>query len=93
MREASAIACLEPHYFSSVFHRQTTLSFTEWRMRLRVFRAVDLIATGEVSIDQAVERVGYDDRRSLERATKRLLGLTPKALRASRSAVRPSSSA
>ncbi len=85
MREASAIACLEQHYFSSLFHRQTGLSFTDWRMRLRVFRAAELIAAGEVSIDQAVERVGYNDRRSLERATQRLLGITPKALRASRS--------
>jgi len=84
LREASAIACLEPHYFSGLFHRQTGMSFTDWRMRLRVFRAADLIAAGEVSIDQAVERVGYDDRRSLERATKRLLGVTPKAIRASR---------
>lgn len=82
MAKAAAAACLEPHYFSVIFHRYTGVSFIRWRRALRVARALRLMADGTLSIEQIVHAVGYEDRRSLERAVKTLLHSTPKSLRA-----------
>lgn len=78
-REAATIACLEPHYFSFVFHRHVGITFIEWRRRYRVAYALQAIANDLASIDEIARVAGYSSRRSLERAMKRVVGRTPRS--------------
>lgn len=78
-REAATIACLEPHYFSFVFHRCVGITFIEWRRRYRVAYALQAIESGLASIDEIARIAGYSNRRSLERAMKRVVGRTPRS--------------
>lgn len=78
---AAAIACVEPHYFSALFHEFTGITFLRWRRDHRAACAVKVIASGICSIRGAMDLVGYQDRRSLERAVKRATGRTPAAFR------------
>lgn len=77
LKEAAAIASLEPHYFSAAFRKHVGVSFQEWRRQYRVLYAVQAIAHGRHQIAAVVALVGYRDRRSLERAIKDLTGTTP----------------
>lgn len=76
-RRAATIACLEPHYFSSVFHKHVGITFVEWRRRQRVAFAIEAIERRSCSIAAAAHLAGYRDRRSLERAIKSVCGWTP----------------
>jgi two-component system, response regulator YesN len=83
LKEAAAIACLEPHYFSRAFHRHVGETFLEWRLRYRVAYAIDAIENGRVPINRIPELVGYHNRRSIERVVKRVTGVTPAVLQRS----------
>lgn len=80
LRQAAQIACLEPHYLSRVFRRRVGRTFLEWTRGYRIIWAVRAIESGQHSIDEVAKLIGYQDRRSLERAVKAVTGKTPAAL-------------
>lgn len=77
LREAAAIVGLEPHYFSSTFHLSVGLTFGQWTRQHRAALAVRALESGQYSIEQVAELVGYQGRRSLERSVRRITGKTP----------------
>lgn len=89
LREAAQVACVEPHYLSTVFRLRAGMTFVAWRRILRAAQAVKLIETRSCSIEDAVRLVGYHHRRSLERAIKKLFGTTPRSLRRRRGVTKP----
>lgn len=80
LRDAAAIAGLELHHFSATFHRCVGVTFGHWMREYRVTIAVRALKCGLYSIEQVGGLVGYQDRRSLERAVKRATGTTPAEL-------------
>ena len=76
LKDAARIAGLEPHHFSATFHLCVGITFGQWTRDYRVALAVRGLKCGVSSIEQVVEFVGYQDRRSLERAIKRATGKT-----------------
>ncbi len=65
LKEAAAVACLEPHYLSRAFRRHVGQTFLQWTRGYRIIYAVRAIESGAYPIDRVVKLVGYRDRRSL----------------------------
>jgi AraC-like DNA-binding protein len=80
LRRAANIAALEPHYFSTVFHRRFGESFALWRRRQRVAKAIAELKARRLPVVEVATLVGYRDGRSLERAIKAVTGQTARQL-------------
>ena len=78
---AASVAGLEYHHFSRVFHERVGLCFRDWVSALRVARAMTLLAQRDQPISWVGDAVGFADRRTLQRAFKRWLGMTPREFR------------
>ena len=79
--QAAAIACIEPHRFSALFHKCTGQTFLDWRRVYRTDCALRALASGHYTVSQVTALAGYRNRRSLERALRAATGQTPAALR------------
>lgn len=90
LKEAATIACLEPCYFSKVFHHVVGSSFRQWRLQYRIAWAIFAMRRGEHTLVEIIEHSGYHDRRAFERAFRKVTGKTPGKLHreADRSRVR-----
>jgi two-component system response regulator YesN len=74
---AARVACLEPKYFSAFFRKRVGISFVAWRTRLRVNKAMELIAKEDFSLTQVANAAGFNNLRTFERAFKKSTGMTP----------------
>lgn len=81
LERAANIAGLEKTYFSKFFHNKTGICFRDWLNRVRVFRAFELLKQCDLSITEVAYEVGFQDLRTFERAVKKNLGCTPRALK------------
>jgi len=61
LEDAARVASLEPKYFSKFFKEKTGLAFSSWVHDQRIFRAMELLRTEEISISNLVAKVGYSD--------------------------------
>ena len=86
LRDAARVACLEYKYFSSFFHNRVNIRFTEWLRVERVMRSAELFRIQDITVAQAAREVGFRNRRTFERAFKRMIGITPAEFK---SCVRP----
>lgn len=75
--EAARISCLEPHYFSQIFHEHVGQNFRAWRLRYRISWALHAMSCRECSLNDVIRISGYRSRRAFERAVKRVTGMTP----------------
>ncbi|WP_223244364.1 helix-turn-helix transcriptional regulator [Streptomyces sp. CBMA156] len=72
---------VSPYRLSRVFSRETGVSLTRCRNRVRVARAMDRIAEGEPSLADLAARLGFADQAHLTRVIREHVGHTPTVLR------------
>jgi AraC-like DNA-binding protein len=76
--ELAAIARLS----SSAFHRQfkalTAMTPVQYQKQLRLFEARRLLASGEVNVETASQRVGYESPSQFSREYSRMFGAPPR---------------
>lgn len=77
----AALLEVSPYRLSRVFSRETGVSLTRYRNRVRVARAMDRIAEGEPSLADLAARLGFADQAHLTRVVREHVGHTPTALR------------
>ena len=82
LKDAADIACLEEKYFSHLFHQKTGLRFVDFVSYVRVKEAKQLIERHDTSISEIAANVGYQNRRSFERAFKKWTDVTPTEFKA-----------
>jgi transcriptional regulator GlxA family with amidase domain len=75
------IAAASPRHLSRLFHQCTGMSIPEYRNRLRVALARDLLAQTECDMEQVAERAGFASTRQLRRAWGRLHRTPPREAR------------
>jgi AraC family transcriptional regulator len=72
---------LSQSHFTSLFRKSTGQSPYQYLLRLRVERAKELLAIGDLSIADVAISVGFYDQSHLTKQMKRLLGFTPRQFR------------
>jgi len=69
-------------HLSRLFHRHAGMSITDYKNRLRVTLAYELIRQTQLDMENVAERAGFGSTRQLRRAWRRLYGTTPRQVRA-----------
>ncbi|MFD0408808.1 helix-turn-helix transcriptional regulator [Kitasatospora sp. NPDC127116] len=77
----AALLEVSPYRLSRVFSRETGVSLTRYRNRVRVTRAMDRIAEGEPSLAALAAQLGFADQAHLTRIVREHVGHTPTVLR------------
>ncbi len=80
LSEISAGVQLSPYHVIREFRRQFGLSPHAFRMQLRVWRARDLLLSGQ-TISDAAQMTGFSDHAHLTRSFHRLIGVPPSRYR------------
>lgn len=80
LAELAAIAHLSPHYFARLFKQSTGVSPHQFVIRCRVERAKALLLSGQDSIADIAQQVGFANQAHLNVHIKRSLGVTPKMI-------------
>lgn len=78
--DAAALVGLTPNYLSTLFHRRTGLTISDYLARQRIQEAGRLIRGG-MSVAQAAREVGYADARYFARKFKTLTGALPSEMK------------
>ncbi len=68
---------LARNYMSSLFHRETGVTMTEYIHRVRIRRAVSLLQGGALPMTEVAKLVGYGSYRHFHRRFSRLLSVSP----------------
>jgi AraC-like DNA-binding protein len=77
LREVAARVHLSPCHFCAVFKRQTGLTFTAYRNRLRLDRAAELLREPGRRITDVAFEAGFDSIPYFNRAFRRRFGCSP----------------
>lgn len=81
--EAARLVGVETTYFCHLFVEQVGLRFTCWKRHVRVHLARALLRDSDDSVLDIAMTVGFGDVRTLQRAMREVLGVTPSACRRS----------
>lgn len=77
LREVAARVNLSPCHFCAVFKRQTGLTFTAYRNRLRLERAAELLRESNRRVTDVAFEAGFDSIPYFNRAFRRWFGCSP----------------
>ncbi len=77
LEDAARSVCLSPKYLSRIFEEVTGTRFTEYRLKVKFTRAVELLKKSGYNIDQIADKLGYKNTESFIRQFKKIAGLTP----------------
>lgn len=80
LRDAAGVVFLCPKYLSSFFHQHEGMGFSEYKLKLKVDAAKQLLAGG-CNVDQTAARLGYENTESFTRQFKKFAGCLPSAYR------------
>ena len=81
LSELSRLAGLHPSHLARAFRRQTGLTIGQYRRRVQVDRAAGLLARSTRPPAEIALEAGFSDQSHMGRVLKRVLGVTPAALR------------
>lgn len=77
LKQASEIVCLSPKYISKIFKEETGIGFSEYKLRLRIEKAKELMSLQIYNINEIAGKVGYLNVESFVRIFKNQEGMTP----------------
>jgi len=81
LKEASNVVCLSPKYISKIFKEKTGIGFNQYKLKLKVEKAKELLESSAYNINQIADKVGYLNVESFVRIFKNLTGFTPSEYR------------
>ena len=84
LEELAMMAFLSPAYFCRQFRKQTGMTVTGFRRKLRINEAKRLLAGTDRTVQEIAENVGYDDTRYFSHVFTGMEGVTPTQYRKSR---------
>lgn len=89
LEEAARAVCLSPKYLSRVFRERTGENFVNYRIRIKIEKAKELLSAGEANVSQIAYRLGYENPESFIRQFKKLTKFTPLKYRKAKKTSRP----
>ncbi|WP_433172942.1 helix-turn-helix domain-containing protein [Actinoallomurus sp. CA-150999] len=81
LREIAQRLGCSPYHLSRIFRRQTGMTLTGYRNRIRVHLALDAIEAGKSDLADLAAELGFADHAHLTRTVRGECGHTPQALR------------
>lgn len=78
VNDAARAVDMSVSYFCRFFRRVTGMTYTEYLLRLRVDKAKELLAIGELQITRISKEVGFDNHGYFDRVFRRLNGISPR---------------
>ena len=69
---------VSPDYLSHKLKEETGLRFTQWLIKLRIQRAIELLETKEYSINTVSEMVGFANQHYFSKVFKQYMGESPR---------------
>lgn len=76
LKELAEVAAASPRTLERIFQVETGMSFTEWRHRLRLIEALEMLSERH-AVNRVATAVGYDNPSSFISAFRVLFGTTP----------------
>jgi YesN/AraC family two-component response regulator len=81
LKDAAEIVCLSPKYLSRIFKEKTGESFSEYRLRIKIEKAKELLEITGQTVNEISYEMGYKNLESFIRIFKKLEGYTPTEFR------------
>jgi AraC family transcriptional regulator len=82
LAELAAVVCMSPYHFAHLFKDSTGVPPHRFVVRQRIARARLVLTTRELSIAQISRMVGFRTPSHFTTVFRRVLGMTPRAFRA-----------
>lgn len=73
--------CLSPKYLSRLFKENSGTGFNEYRLKIKIDKAKELLKTTDLTVNQIAIQLGYKNPESFIRMFEKLLGSTPTEFR------------
>lgn len=81
LADAAQEVCLSQKYLSRIFKERTGMSFNEYRLKLKIDQAKDLLENTDVPVGELAYQLGYKNLESFARIFKKMVGPTPMTYR------------
>lgn len=81
LQDVADEVALSPKYLSRVFKQQAGCSFTDYKLKIRMEKAKELLAESGKNIEQISVELGYENPESFIKTFRKLNGCTPKQFR------------
>lgn len=81
LKDAANVVCLSPKYISKIFKEETGIGFNEYKIRLKMDKAKELLGNNTNNINEIAYKIGYLNVESFVRKFKKLEGFTPSEYR------------
>lgn len=81
LTDAAAAVCLSPKYLSRIFKENARIGFNEYKLKIKIARAKELLNKSGYNINQISDKLGYENVESFIRQFKKLTGKTPSVFR------------
>jgi len=88
LTDAARALSLCPKYLSRIFKEAAGTGFSEYRLKVQMEKAKELLAAGNHNVNQVSDKLGYQNPESFIRQFKRFAGCTPTEYRAKKGAVK-----
>jgi Predicted TIM-barrel enzyme, possibly a dioxygenase len=76
--DLALVAHISPSYLSTVFKKNVGYSFSEYLVRFRISKAIDIMSDEKVPLAEIAQIVGYDDYAQFSKIFKKYKGISPK---------------
>ena len=81
LEQISSVAGFNSSYFSSLFKKETGITFSEYLIQVRMEQAKELLKGTDWNISVICEEVGYSDLKNFNKNFKKYTGLRPNEFR------------
>ncbi|MFA5157501.1 MAG: DNA-binding response regulator [Candidatus Omnitrophota bacterium] len=77
LEDVAQAVCLSPKYLSRLFQETARMGFNDYKLKIKMSQADNLLKTTGMSVEQISAKLGYENPESFIRQFKKLRGTTP----------------
>jgi two-component system response regulator YesN len=84
LKDAAELVALSPKYLSRLFRQSVGIGFSQYRVKARMEKAVELLEVTDYTIAEISYKLGYENPESFTRTFAKIVGCAPTEYRAGR---------